>query len=310
MLNSDIQSTAELISIALAAEREAIRRYAELASSMKEAGNLEVGKLFESMVVEEQAHEQQLTEWAKLAGITINTDIEPVRWEDPGVATIYDAEARNPHLSTPYKALAFAVHNEERGFRFYSYIAAHSRDPEVCDTAETLAREELAHATLLRAQRRRAWHAQRKQLQAVPDIDPATIHTTTDLLVATVFTEQHIAVLMDALCNQYPDLQSLAASTRKYLSTQEENLLESDSSSAELAVTLQSIASARDGAVATLENDPGALRGLHVACEQSFTLYDAVVTLAKDEALMLAAQQQSALAMQRIVELRRLQESW
>jgi rubrerythrin len=287
MLNSDIRSTAELLSIALAAEREAMRRYAELAGSMQEAGNLEVGKLFESMVVEEQAHEQQLTEWATLAGITINTDIEPVRWDDPGVATIYDAEACNPHLSTPYKALAFAVHNEERGFRFYSYVAAHSRDPGVCDAAETLAREELAHATLLRAQRRRAWHAQRQQLQAVPDIDPATIHTSDDLLVATVSTEQYIAALMDALSKQYPDLKPLAASTRERLSRHEETDRDSEPGSTELAVTLQE---------------------LYAACERSFALYDAVVTLAKDEALMLAAQQQSAIAMQRIADLRRLQE--
>ena len=131
MLGTDIQSTAELVSIALAAEREAVQRYSELASQMRQYGNDEAGALFERMADEERAHEKQLAEWATLSELAIMTDVGPVRWEDPGVATIYDAEAKDPDRCTPYKALAFAVHNEERAFRFYSYVAANSKDPDV-----------------------------------------------------------------------------------------------------------------------------------------------------------------------------------
>ena len=308
-MNLEIRSTTKLISIALAAEREAIRRYAELAGKMKEDGHDKVGALFERMVVEEQAHEQKLTEWAALAGLVIDEDIEPVKWEDPGVATTYDAEAIDPHLSSPYKALAFAVHNEERGFRFYSYVAAHSNDPGVCEYAEILAREELGHAALLRGHRRRAWHAQRQRTEAEPDIDPATIHNTADLLAATVCIEQYIAPLMDALGNEYPDLKLLAAGTQEGLAKNEKTLLESDSPGTALAATLQSIASWRDRRSANPENSPGALRRLCGACNRSFEFYDAVVSLAEDESVMLAAQRQSATTLQRIAELRRLQQA-
>ncbi len=66
----DINSTSELLSIALAGEREAIRRYSELAKRMQEYGNDEAGTLFEGMIDEERVQEKQLTEWAELEGLT------------------------------------------------------------------------------------------------------------------------------------------------------------------------------------------------------------------------------------------------
>ena len=64
---------------------------------------------------------------------------------------------------TPYKALTIAVQNEERGFAFYSYIAAHIEDAGGGrNAAEQLAREELRHAALLRRERRRAWRRERE----------------------------------------------------------------------------------------------------------------------------------------------------
>jgi rubrerythrin len=153
MLSSPIESTDELLSIALVAERASIERYSELASRMKAYGNSEVGSLFEQMSAAERSREQRLTEWAALAGLTLTVDIDSIAWtDDPGVATIYDAEAEDPALSTPYKALAFAVHNKQRGFRFFSYVAADSNNPEVSKYAEVLAREELGQAALLRSQ--------------------------------------------------------------------------------------------------------------------------------------------------------------
>lgn len=306
MLSTAIHSTAELISIALAAEREAIQRYSELAAKMREHGNDEAGALFERMIDEERAHEKQLSEWAALKGLAISTDVGPVGWEDPGVAKIYDAEAKDPDQSTPYKALAFAVHNEERAFRFYSYVAANSKDPDVCYHAEVLAHEELGHAALLRAQRRRAWHAQRSQHGTEPKIDPGVIHSIPDLLTATVCIEELFADLIEVAGREFPDLKTLAANTQELLSTCKKELHEGDSPGMELTTTLKSIAPWRERTLAATENASTALRRLCADCDRSFAFYDSVVTSAQDESVMLMAQRLSSLALERIAELRRV----
>ena len=54
MLSSNIKNTSDLMSIALQAEREAIRRYSQLALDMHAAANESVAALFERMVLEEQ----------------------------------------------------------------------------------------------------------------------------------------------------------------------------------------------------------------------------------------------------------------
>ena len=306
MLSTDIHSTAELISIALAAEREAIRRYTDLAREMHEYGNEEVGALFERMIDEEQEHERLLSEWAELAGITISTDIGPIRWQDPGVATIYDSDAVDPDQSIPYKALAFAVHNEERAFRYYSYVAANSKNPDVQSYAETLAREELGHAALLRAQRRHAWHVQRSKHETEPSIAPGTIYSMPDLLAATACIEECMADLIEVAIKEYPDLEAMAANTRAMLSTTEKALHEGDAPGVEVITTLKSIASWRTRKLAPVEDTPDALQRLSMACDRSFSFYDSVMVSAQDESVMLMAQRLSSHALDRISELRRL----
>lgn len=306
MLGTDIQSSADLISVALAAEREAIRRYSELADRMRALGNDEAAALFERMIDEERAHEKQLTEWAALEDLPINRDIGPVRWEDPGVSTTYDAEATDPDQSTPYKALAFAVHNEERAFRFYSYVAANSRDPVVRSHAEVLAHEELGHAALLRAQRRRAWHAQRTQHGIEPKIDPGAINGIPDLLAATICIEQILADLIDAAGHEHTDLGTLASLTRELLSTCEKAQQEVVTPAAGLATALKSIASWRERTLAAAGNTAEALRLLSAGCDRNFAFYDSIVTSTRDESVMLMAQRFSGLALERIAELRTL----
>ena len=50
MLSTKVKSTVDLMSIALQAEREAIRRYSQLAANMREGGNEAAAALFERMV--------------------------------------------------------------------------------------------------------------------------------------------------------------------------------------------------------------------------------------------------------------------
>jgi len=59
-----------------------------------------------------------------------------------------------------HRALALAVHNEERAFAFFSNIASAASDGEIRDRAERLAVEELDHVVRLRLERRRAYRAE------------------------------------------------------------------------------------------------------------------------------------------------------
>src|SRR5437868_944502 len=89
-------------------------------------------------------------------------DPSEVRWELPATFDEETAgELAGSALATPYRALSMAVRNEERAFALWTYIAAQAEDPAIRQAAETMAREELEHVSLLRRARRRAYHAQR-----------------------------------------------------------------------------------------------------------------------------------------------------
>jgi rubrerythrin len=64
-------------------------------------------------------------------------------------------------LVTPYRALFIAVRNEERAFAFWSYVSAYSPNETIREYAEKMAREELRHASILRKERRHAYHERR-----------------------------------------------------------------------------------------------------------------------------------------------------
>ena len=103
-------------------------------------------------------HARHVAEWAEA---TLGRRAAPaaVGWRTPEGQELGDLD-RDPRLLTPYRALGVAVHNEERAFGFYSYVAANTEDEAVRRQAEAFAREELGHAAWLRQERRRAYHAE------------------------------------------------------------------------------------------------------------------------------------------------------
>ena len=133
VLSTNVKTPSDLMSIALQAEREAIRRYSLLAAKMREGDNQSAAELFERMVAEEQEHESLLLTWMAQEGIKENPDTPAINWQDPNISTTYNEEARDPYQSSPYRALAFAVHNEEIAFRFYTHVAANSENSKVCE---------------------------------------------------------------------------------------------------------------------------------------------------------------------------------
>ena len=305
MLSTKVKTTSDLMSIALQAEREAIRRYSQLSVETRAAGNESAAALFDRMVIEEQEHERLLLEWMARESIAENPAIGPISWSDPQVATTYDDDARNPHRSTPYKALAFAVHNEEIAFRFYTHVAADSDNEAVRKTAEILAREELGHAALLRAERRRAYHAERNTGLTEPVLDPRAIHNEADLLTVAIHIDRCLADTMSMITADSPQLAALAREAQRQISDNE-NTLDSlalnnrDLPGKEISMKLEQLESYN----AQMEGKPDSLdanlQRLSFYCDRSFAFYDAIVESTADESIMLAAQKLTSSALDRI----------
>jgi rubrerythrin len=309
MLSTRVKTTADLMSIALQAEREAIRRYTELSTRTREAGNESAAALFDRMVIEEKEHERLLLEWMARESIDANPGIGPISWRDPGVSTTYDDEARNPHHSTPYKALAFAVHNEEIAFRFYTHVASESDNEAVRKYAEILAREELGHAALLRAERRRAYHAERNASPAQSVLDPRSINSEADLLTVAIHIDQRLTATMNTITTDSPQLDALAREVQQQISSNENALAilarsNSGMAADEIHGKLAQLDSCHQQTAEKTTNPD--LQRLSIYCDRSFAFYDAIVESTADEATMVAAQRLTSSALDRIGMLKQV----
>lgn len=165
----------DLMSIAAAMEREAVARYGLLAAEMTRRGDHGLAVAFQAMLEEERDHLDAIERWSRAA-----TGLPPAEtalpWQlPPEIARSWDEVAESA-LLTPYRALSIAVLNEERGFAFYSYLAANAEDGAVQEAAERLAAEELNHAALLRRERRRAYRREQSSAGA-PGAQPPTTAT-------------------------------------------------------------------------------------------------------------------------------------
>lgn len=305
MLSSNVKSISDLMSIALQAEREAIRRYSQLAACMREGNNESTADLFERMVSEERGHERLLLEWMAQEGVAESPDIGPISWRDPHVSTVYNDDACDPVYSTPYRALAFAVHNEEIAFRFYTQVEADSANETVRQYAETLAREELGHAALLRAERRLAYHRERESSREEPKLDPMAILSEADLLSMAIHIDRYLVDQMQEVAIDTPEINSLTRETQQQISNNEKVLSDKVRDSRILP---------GEGVISNLEKlklhnaymkqkfdspDLG-LKQLWACCDRSFAFYDTIVETADDEQVMLTAQKLTSTALDRI----------
>lgn len=309
MLSTDVKTTSDLMSIALQAEREAIRRYSTLASTMYKGNNKSAAALFERMVAEEQEHERLLLEWMAQENISENIDISPIVWKDPHVSTTYNEEAHDPHYSSPYRALAFAVHNEEIAFSFYTHVAANAENAAVRKYAEILAREELGHASLLRAERRRAYHKEHETNMLEPRLEPRAIKNEADLLAAAIFIDQYLTTQMETVAATIPQLKSLANETQQQITHNEtvlnnnikkNNILPNET----ITKNIQQIKLFRANMQPALNKPDMELQRLWSCADRSFSFYDAVINTTDDEAVMLTAQTLCTLALNRIATLK------
>ena len=313
MFSINVKTTSDLMSIALQAEREAIRRYSELTVKMHEAKNESAAALFERMVAEEQEHERLLQEWMAQEGIEENPDIAPVKWRDPNISTTYDEEARDPYRSSPYRALAFAVHNEEIAFHFYTHVAAESENEVVCKYAEILAREELGHAALLRAERRRAYHAERDNNRVDSVLDTRMIHNECDLLTVAIYIDRYLLQAMNKLVESgsleptvASAVKSLIESTQQQIDSHEEKLGKEPVASQDTVSMLKQFESYNADLDKQVKDLDLEIKRLWSYCDRSFAFYDSVVEGTADEAIMLVAQKLTASALDRIAVIKQV----
>lgn len=165
-----VTSAEQLMAIAHGLEHEAGRRYRELAKRMRLQGEEVLADLFASLANIEDKHAADVDARA-MALIGHPAKPAAVGWDLP---ENFDEEDARSAVLSPYRALAAAVRNEDRAFAFYSYIAAYAATTELRRAAEQFAMDELAHASLLRHERRKAWRAQAAS-HAPPDPQPETV---------------------------------------------------------------------------------------------------------------------------------------
>jgi rubrerythrin len=128
-------------------EREAARRYEELADSMRTEGNAAVEKFFRKMAVFSRKHLAQAIERGGFRQVpALSADayvwpdgISPEQFDWIGVDCMIDTK----------NALELALDGERRGQAFYAEIASFTGDPEVRIMAREFAEEESEHVAEL-----------------------------------------------------------------------------------------------------------------------------------------------------------------
>lgn len=142
-----IRSPNELYAHAIAIEREAAERYAELAQHMEDLGNDEVGALFRRLAVYEAGHLQTLE--ARTAGIALpEIGAGEYAWLDAGAPETVAPELVFG-LLTPHAALGLALDAERRAQQFFTAVRATAVDPALRALAQEMAAEELQHIALV-----------------------------------------------------------------------------------------------------------------------------------------------------------------
>ena len=300
MLPIDIQSPGQLLGIAIALAREAVRHYGDMAARMRHYGNTESVELFERLENESRERENQFVELAQLEDIELVDMNEPITWEDPLMPTTYDAQARDPYRSTPYKALAYAAHNTDRAFHLYTHISATTTDAQTEHYAKILAGDALNRSRLLQSRRRRAYHTEQrgpwqKQLDAA-----LSLKTATELYAVSAGIEQRLTDLLTTMAEHYEDLLPIANHSHKIVEQCQLHLSDDTPSTVTPPPPYN-----MDHIGSDLHQD---ILLIFTESERAFSFYDAVMSHAFEEDIMLIAQELSESALLRLEAIREVQQ--
>jgi hypothetical protein len=295
----DIQSSGQLLGVARALESDAVSHYHDMATRMEHYGNEDAWAWFEQLERESRERVSKIQEWAELEGIELIAPGDAVIWEDPAGSTTYDAESRDPYRSSAYKALAYAGHNMDRSFNLYTNVAATTTDEQTERCADILANDALNRSRLLQTRRRRAYqNEQRGPWQQ--QLDAALqLRTSIELYAVAAAIERRLADLLATLAEHHEDLLHIAEHSEAAVEKCQQEL--SNGTVAEVAppppYNMENVGK-------DLHQD---VLLIFTESERAFNFYDTVMVHARDEAIMLAAQQLSEAALTRLQAIHKVQ---
>jgi rubrerythrin len=192
-----VRTLDEFFDLAHAIESDAAARYTEVARQLRQQGAAHLAEVFERLAEVERGHVREVTSWAARRGGSAPVDALPP-WPIPDTFDASPDEIAQSKLLTPYRALASAVRHEERAFAFWTYVAAHAEKAEVREAAERMAHEELEHVSLLRRERREAFHAQRSMSGSIKAAVNAAELAAQERRVAELLQQESIFFLEDS----------------------------------------------------------------------------------------------------------------
>jgi rubrerythrin len=284
----DLLETAQKIEIG-AAER--YREYAEIADTE----NPEIAALFNRLAEEEKKHEECVMQLAEEASVNLSDSPAPDQ-QTPSSENANTAADNN----SLYKILAAAVEREDLAFEIYSQIAASSNNADVCHYAERLAKEELGHASLLRAMRRRVYHEHKAQtINSLPA--PDKLDTVEEFLITAYALEKSLSTLMENISDPVLDMSTCKEHSESIINQLRDDISESarntDSDINKLS-NLSNQISLSDTSAFTLDN-------LLAECDSVYEYYDSFILKTGSEEIMNKA---LFLASQTLIQIVFLQE--
>jgi rubrerythrin len=142
-----IRTAPELYAHAIAVEREAAERYAELAQRMNDLGSEAVANVFATLARAEAEHLEALER--RTAGLPLpRINENEYHWFDTGAP---ETAARELvfRLMTPHNALAIALGAEKRAQVFFEQVLMSAEDPALRGLAREMAADECEHVALI-----------------------------------------------------------------------------------------------------------------------------------------------------------------
>lgn len=143
---SRIASIAELYAHAIAIEREAAERYAELAERMRDGSNDDLAELFAGLAALEKGHLEALER--RVAGVAL-PPLEARDYNWVGDAPESAARELVFRLMTPQHALRMALGAEKRAQAFFEHVLFSADDPGLRALAREMAADEQEHVQLI-----------------------------------------------------------------------------------------------------------------------------------------------------------------
>ena len=284
----DLLETAQKIEIG-AAER--YREYAEIADTE----NPEIAALFNRLAEEEQKHEECVIQLAEEASVDLSDSPAPDQ-QTPS----RENENTTADNNSLYKILAAAVEREDLAFEIYSQIAASSNNNDVCHYAERLAKEELGHASLLRAMRRRVYHEHKAQtINSLPA--PDKLDTVEEFLITAYALEKSLSTCIENISDHGLAMSACKEHSESIINQLRDEISEGTRSSDSDINKLDNLSnqiSSTDVTAFTLDN-------LLAECESTYEYYDSVILKTVNEEIMNKA---LFLASQTLTQLLLLQE--